>query len=111
MFELILSTILREIIGCLYSIWWDKKSIDTQKNQWLNQWLAIDVKYGFLRERNKRKLLALEMDYLRMSAKVSRLQKIPNTAIRNKMQAEKSILRQNSKKAIEMVWRPPQNGR
>ena len=37
------------------------------------------------------KLLALEMDYLRRSARVSKLQKIPNTAIRNKMQAEQSI--------------------
>ena len=37
-------------------------------------------------------LLALEMNQLRRSARVSRLQKIPNTAIRNKMQAEKSIL-------------------
>ena len=34
----------------------------------------------------------LEMDYLRRSARVSRLQKIPNTIIRNKMQAEQSIL-------------------
>ena len=31
-------------------------------------------------------LLALEIDYLRRSARVSRLQKIPNIAIRSKMQ-------------------------
>ena len=36
--------------------------------------------------KEQRKLLVLEMDYLRRSARVSRLQKIPNTAIRNKMQ-------------------------
>ena len=36
--------------------------------------------------------IALEMDYLRRSARVSRLQKIPNTTIRIKMQAEQSIL-------------------
>ena len=40
----------------------------------------------------QRKLLPLEIDYLRRSARVSRLQKIPNIAIRNKMQAEQSIL-------------------
>ena len=37
-------------------------------------------------------MIALEMDYLRRSARVSRLQNIPNTAIRSKMQAEQSIL-------------------
>ena len=36
-----------------------------------------------------RKLLALEIDYLRRSARVSGPQKIPNTAIRNKTQAER----------------------
>ena len=32
------------------------------------------------------------MDYLRRSGRVSRLQKIPNTTIRSKIQAEQSIL-------------------
>ena len=45
-----------------------------------------------LKTEEQRKLLALEMDYLRRSARVSRLQKIPNTTIRSKMQAEQSIL-------------------
>ena len=48
--------------------------------------------YGYevwlLNREEQRKLLALEIDYLRRSARVSRLQKIPNTAIRNKMQDE-----------------------
>ena len=41
-----------------------------------------------LKTEEQRKLLALEMDYLKRSARVSMLQKIPNTTIRNKMQAE-----------------------
>ena len=45
-----------------------------------------------LKTEEQRKLLALEMDYLRRSARVFRLQKIPNTTIRSKMQAEQSIL-------------------
>ena len=45
-----------------------------------------------LKTEEQRKLLALQIDYLRRSARVSRLQKIPNTAIRNKMQAEQSML-------------------
>ena len=44
----------------------------------------MDVKYGFLRKRKEQgKLFALEMDYLQ-----KRLQKIPNTAIRSKMQED-----------------------
>ena len=66
-----------------------------------------------LKTEEQRKLLALEMDYLRRSARVSRLQKIPNTTIRSKMQAEQSVLDRipKNKKAIEMVWTPPKNGR
>ena len=37
-------------------------------------------------------LLFQEMDYLKGSAKVTTLQKIRNTIIRSKMQAEQSIL-------------------
>ena len=39
-----------------------------------------------------RTLLALEIDYLRRSVRVSSLQKIPNTTIRGETQAEQSIL-------------------
>ena len=40
----------RQIIGCLNSLWWDKNiSLDTKKR--LGK--AMDVKYGFLRQRNK----------------------------------------------------------
>ena len=44
-----------------------------------------------LKTEKQRKRLALEMDYLRRSARVSRLQKIPNAAIRSKMQAEQQF--------------------
>ena len=53
-----------------------------------------------LKPEGQRELLALEMDYLRRSARVSRLQKTSQTI----------NFRQNAKKAIEMVWTPPQNG-
>ena len=42
--------------------------------------------------REEERTLALEIDYLRTSTRMSRLQKISNTTIRNKMQAEHSIL-------------------
>ena len=78
------------------SLWWDKNiSLDTKKR--LGKAIVEPVAcYGcevwLLKTEEQRKLLALEMDYLRRSARVSRLQKIPNTAIRKKMQAEQSIL-------------------
>ena len=44
-------------IGCLNSLWGIKIYLLTQKSGyeklWLNQWLAMDEKYVFLRQRNK----------------------------------------------------------
>ena len=45
-----------------------------------------------LKTEEQQKLSALEMDYLRRSVSVSRLQKIPTTTIRSKIQAVQSIL-------------------
>ena len=53
---------------------------------------SLFYSFGFLRQKNNKKPLALEMDYLRRSAGVCKLQKIPNTTIRSKMQAEQSTL-------------------
>ena len=48
----------------------------------------MEAKFDFVRE-EQRKLLALEIDYLRRSTRVYRLQKkISNTTVRSKMQAE-----------------------
>ena len=53
----------------------------------------MDVIFGLLRERKEcRKLVAQEMDYLRMSARVSKLQKISDTTNMSKIQAKESIL-------------------
>ena len=66
-----------------------------QKNQLGKTIVESVARYGCevwpLKTEEQRKLLALEIDYLR-SARVSRLQKIPNTIIKSKMQAEQSIL-------------------
>ena len=51
--------------------------------------------------KEQRKLLDLEMDYLRRSTGVSRLQKIPNTTIRSKMQAEQSILARIQRRQLD----------
>ena len=53
------------------------------------------------------KLLALEMDYLRRSAKVSRLQTNPKHN-HQEQNANRTInFSQNSKKGIEIVWMSP----
>ena len=52
---------------------------------------CYECEVWLLKTEEQRKLLALEMDYLRRSTTVSRLQKIPNTTIRNKMKSEQSI--------------------
>ena len=68
----------KQIIGCLNSLWCDKNiSLDTKKQ--LGKAIVESVAcYGcevwLLKTEEQRKLLALEMDYLRRSARVSRLQ-------------------------------------
>ena len=58
-------------------------------------------------EREKRKLLALEIDCLR-SPRVSKLQKKNPKHHREEQNANMTInSRQDSKKEIEMVWTPP----
>ena len=47
------------------------------------------------------KLLSLEMYYLRRSSSLSRIQKIRNTTIRSKMQAEQSVLDRNQRKQLK----------
>ena len=51
-----------------------------------------------LKTEEQRKLLALEIYYLR---RVSSLQKIPNTAIRSNMQAEQSILHRIQRRQLK----------
>ena len=48
-------------------------------------------KIWLLKREEQRKFLVLEIDYL-TSARLCRLQRIPNTTIRSKIQTEQSIL-------------------
>ena len=64
-----------------------------------------------LKTEEQRKLSALEMDYLRRSARVFRLQKNPKHHHQEQNGSRTINFRQNSKKAIEMVLTPPYNGR
>ena len=65
----------------------------------------MDVKFGFLREKGMKNILALELDDLRRLARLPRRQKISNTTIRSKMKAEQSILDRIQRRKTEVVWR------
>lgn len=78
----------RRAIESLNAIWWDK-SISIKNKKRTGQTTVESVLcYGseiWVMKEEKRKLLAVEMDYLRKSAGVSRLQRIRNEEIRNRM--------------------------
>jgi len=67
-------------------------------------WYGCEV--CLLTTEEQRKLLALEMDYLRRSARVSRLQKSQTPPFGATCKQDNNF-RQNSKKAIEIVWTLP----
>ena len=68
--------------------------------------------YGYevwlLKTEEQRKLLALEMDYLRRSIyKEVQITKNPKHRHQEQNASRTISFRQKSKKAIEMVWTPP----
>ena len=54
-----------------------------------------------MREDDKRKLTAVEMDYLRRSARRSRLERIRNEQIRREMSAEETVIERIEKKSLK----------
>ena len=61
----------------------------------------MGVKCGAMREDDKRKLTAVEMDYLRRSARRSRLERIRNEQIRREMSAEETVIERIEKKSLK----------
>ncbi|XP_030761519.1 uncharacterized protein LOC115886486 [Sitophilus oryzae] len=53
-----------------------------------------------LREEDKRRVLAVEMDYLRRSARVSRLQRVRNEEIRNRTSAQETLIQRIEKRGL-----------
>ena len=49
----------------------------------------------------RKRILAVEMDYLRRSARVSRLDHIKNQEIRNRMDAEETVLERIERKGLQ----------
>ena len=94
----------RKVIGSLNMLWWDKH-ISSKNKKRIGQTMVESVLcYGSeiwaLKEEDKRKLLAIEMDYLRRSARVSRLQRVRNEEIRNRMKATESVIQRVEKRGL-----------
>ncbi|XP_030767708.1 uncharacterized protein LOC115891404 [Sitophilus oryzae] len=86
----------RKIIGALNGIWWDKNIRPNTKVHIGRALVQSVVTYGCevwtLKAEQKRALNALEMDYLRRSARVSKLDRVRNVEIRAKMDATQTIV-------------------
>jgi hypothetical protein len=71
----------------LNSILWSKNAI-------VKSILTYGVETWTVNQKHRNKLLATEMDYLRRSARISRMDKIINEAIRTKMGKKKNIVQE-----------------
>ncbi|XP_030758447.1 uncharacterized protein LOC115884099 [Sitophilus oryzae] len=86
----------KRVVGCLNSLWWDQHlSLRTKKR--LRQILVESVVcYGCevwaLTAEMKRRVTAVEMNYLRRSAGVSKMDRITNIEIRHRMNAPETII-------------------
>ncbi|XP_044755015.1 uncharacterized protein LOC123313968 [Coccinella septempunctata] len=96
----------RKIIGALNSILWSKEISKQHKRDIYNVTLRSVVLYGCeawqLSVLQQNRLLALEMDFWRRSAGVSRIQRIRNERIREIMDAETTII--DDIKKAQLTW-------
>lgn len=96
----------RKIIGCLNSLWWDKNISRKNKKRIVKTLVESVLCYGseiwVMNADLERRLKATEMDYLRRSARVSRLQRITNEEIRQKMHAQDTIIDRIERNGL--VW-------
>ncbi|XP_030758935.1 uncharacterized protein LOC115884480 [Sitophilus oryzae] len=88
----------------LNSIWWDKH-INIKHKKHIGQTMVESVLcYGSmiwaLREEDKRRIMAVEMDYLRRSARVSRLQRVRNEEIKNRTSAQETVIQRIKKRGL-----------
>ncbi|KAJ9582946.1 hypothetical protein L9F63_022707 [Diploptera punctata] len=96
-----------KIISSLNSTWWDKHFWkDTKK--YIGKTLVESVTmYGSevwtINKHYKNRLIALEMDYLRRSARKSKLEHVTNNEIRNIMEAEENIIERIEEKKLKWL--------
>jgi hypothetical protein len=85
----------KKIIGCLNSLWWDRNIFKKTKKRIGQVMVESTLCYGSeiwtINAETKRRLNAVEMDYLRRSARVSRFKHIKNEEIRRRMIAGETV--------------------
>jgi len=86
----------RKIIGALNGIWWSKNITRNREKMIYNSMVKSVLIYGAetwnLYEDDRRRINATEMDALRRSARISKLDRKTNEYIRGKMDAQDMIL-------------------
>lgn len=96
----------RKIIGCLNGILWNKHITKNRKYNIYNTIIKSTLLYGSetwrMTERQKRMLEATEMDALRRSARISRVDRIRNEDIRQEMGLQDTIIRDIEGK--QLTW-------
>ena len=96
----------RNMIRALNSILCDKNMKKETKKRMYESLVKPTITYGSevwdVSQKNKKKLLSTEMDFLRRSCRVSRFEHIRNNVIRERMDLEKSIIESIDKK--QLTW-------
>ena len=95
----------RNVVGALNSIWWDKNINNTNKKRIGQSMVETVLTYGCevwaLREEDKRRLITVEMDYLRRSARKSKIQRVRNEDIRDMMTANETVTDRIEKRSLK----------
>jgi hypothetical protein len=102
----------RKIIGALKGIWWSKDITKNRKKIIYNSMVISVLIYGAetwsLHEDGRKRINVTEMDALRRSVRISKLDRKTNEYIREKMDAPGTKL--DNSKATYLVWTYPENG-
>lgn len=94
----------RKVLGCLNSIWWDKNISKSTKVRIGKTLVESVLTYGSevwtMSAAVKRKLNAIEMDYLRRGARRSRRERVRNEEIRSIMDAHETVVERVEKRRL-----------
>jgi hypothetical protein len=92
----------RRVISTLNSVLWNRNILHSTKLSIYTSTVKSILIYGAetwsIKRKHRHKLLATEMDYLRRSARISRMDRIRNETIRTKMGIKKDILQEIEQK-------------
>jgi hypothetical protein len=95
----------RSVISMINSILWSRNILHGTKLTVYNATVKSILTYGVetwtVKQKHRNKLLAAEMDCLRRSTRISRMDKIRNEAIRTKMGIKKNIVQEIEEQQLD----------